>query len=175
MPSLLCHDVFEKSRPYICEIVDEAGVDALGPMNALQKVGGYRKDVPLNAYYGAALTAARYADCGPCLQLGVSTAQAAGVNPEVIRAILSDDPSMNADAKLGAELATATVRRDLKGERARAEILRRWGRRALVSLAYGIVATQSFPAFKYAIGHGNACVRVRVGGEDLRLREAAAS
>ena len=60
--------------------------------------------------------------------------------------------------------------RDGSGDEARAEILRRWGRVGLVSLAYGIVAAQSYPTFKYAIGHGHACVRLRVGGETIAMQ-----
>lgn len=154
---------------YMREIVDEAGVGAVMPMQALGKLGGYRK-VPDDAYYGAALTAGKEADCGPCLQLGVSMAEAAGVKPQIIRAILERDfAKCSKDALLGVELALATIARDGTGEEARTEILRRWGRAGLVSLAYAIVGAQAYPTFKYAIGHGHACVRVRVGGENVPM------
>ena len=51
----------------------------------------------------------------------------------------------------------------------RGEILKRWGRAGLVSLAYAIVGAQAYPTLKYAIGHGHACVRLRVGGETLAM------
>jgi hypothetical protein len=155
---------------YVREIVDEAGVGAVMPMQALGKLGSYRK-VPLDAYYGAALTSGKAADCGPCLQLGVSMAEAAGVKPEMIRAILEHDYSKCSKAALlGVELALATIARDGSGDEARAEILKRWGRAGLVSLAYAIVGAQAYPTFKYAIGHGHACVRLRVGGETLAMQ-----
>ncbi len=155
---------------YVREIVDEAGVGAVMPLQALAKMGGYRK-VPLDAYYGAALTAGKAADCGPCLQLGVSMAEAEGVKPQTIRAILERDyPKCSKDALLGIELALATIARDDSGEEARAEILKRWGRAGLVSLAYAIVGAQAYPTFKYAIGHGHACVRLKVGGETLTMQ-----
>jgi hypothetical protein len=69
------------------------------------------------------------------------------------------------EALLGIELALSTIARDGTGEEARAEILHRWGRAGLVSLAYAIVGAQSFPTFKYAIGRGNTCVRVTIGNE----------
>lgn len=154
---------------YMQEIVDEAGVDAVMPMQGLQKLGGYRK-APLDAYYGAALTAGKAADCGPCLQLGVKMAEAEGMKPATIRAILERDyVNCSKETLLGVELALGTIARDGTGEEARAEILRRWGRAGLVSLAYAIVAAQSYPAFKYAIGHGHACVRVKVGGETVAM------
>jgi hypothetical protein len=155
---------------YVREIVDEAGVGAVMPMQALQKLGSYRK-VPLDAYYGAALTSGKAADCGPCLQLGVSMAESEGVKPKTIRAILEQDYAYcSKEALLGAELALATIARDGTGDEARAEILKRWGRAGLVSLAYAILAAQAYPTFKYAIGHGHACVRLRIGGETLPMQ-----
>jgi hypothetical protein len=157
---------------YMREIVDDAGVGAVLPMQALGKLGAYRK-VPLDVYYGAALTAGKGADCGPCLQLGVKMAEASAVNPQTIRAILERDyAKLSKEALLGVELALGTIARDGSGEEARAEILRRWGRAGLVSLGYAIVAAQAYPTFKYAIGHGHACVRVRVGGETIAMQES---
>ena len=154
---------------YMQEIVDDAGTGAVMPMQALQKLH-YRKNVPLDAYYGAALTAAKAGDCGPCLQLGVKMAEAQGLDPAVIRAILeSDYAKLSKETLLGVELASATVARDGSGDEARAEILRRWGRAGLVSLAYAIVGAQAYPAFKYAIGYGRACVRVQVGAESVAV------
>jgi hypothetical protein len=49
----------------------------------------------------------------------------------------------------------------------RADVVRRWGSRGLASLAYGIVAAQAFPTLKYALGYGQTCVRVRIGGSDV--------
>jgi hypothetical protein len=66
---------------YVREIVDDAGIGAVMPLQALQKLGSFRK-VPLDAYYGAALTAGKNADCGPCLQLGVKMAEVEGVKPQ---------------------------------------------------------------------------------------------
>lgn len=157
---------------YMQEVVDEAGLDALKPMMGLQKLGAYRGGVPLAAYYGAGLTASKHADCGPCLQLGVSMAENEGLSPKIISAILREDfGALPEEALLGIELAKSTIARDGSGDDARAQILRRWGRRGLVALAYSIVAAQSFPAFKYAIGHGHACVRLRVGNESIAMRE----
>ncbi len=156
---------------YVREIVDEAGFGAVMPLQALQKLK-YRGGVPLVPYYAAALTAGKHADCGPCLQLGVSMAEAEGVPADVIRAILRRDlEALPQEALLGVELAESTIARDGSGEDARGEILRRWGRRGLVAMAYAIVGAQAYPTFKYAIGHGHACVRVHVGSETVRLRE----
>ena len=51
----------------------------------------------------------------------------------------------------------------------RRDIPKRWGRRALVSLAFAITASRLYPTVKYALGHGKACMRVVVGGEPVAL------
>jgi hypothetical protein len=141
------------------------------PLQALGKLGSYRKNVPVDAYAGATLTAAKAADCGPCLQLGVTMAETSGVKPQTVRAILERDYApLSKEALLGVELALGTIARDGSGEEARTEILRRWGRAGLVSLAYGIVAAQAYPTFKYAIGRGHSCLSVRVGGETMAMQ-----
>ena len=42
--------------------------------------------------------------------------------------------------------------------------MKRWGRRALVSLAFAIHCARIYPTVKYALGHGKACMRIVVGG-----------
>jgi hypothetical protein len=49
------------------------------------------------------------------------------------------------------------------------------GRAGLASLAYAIVAAQAFPTLKYALGHGHACVRVKIAGGQLELSERPAA
>jgi hypothetical protein len=101
-------------------------------------------------------------------------AEDAGVKPQTIRAILERDyAKLSKETLLGVELALGTIARDATGEEARAEILRRWGRAGLVSLGYGIVAAQAYPTFKYAIGHGHACQRVKVAGETIEMARSA--
>ena len=48
-------------------------------------------------------------------------------------------------------------------------IVGRWGRRALVSLAFAITAARIYPTVKYALGHGKACMRVVVGDTAVAL------
>jgi hypothetical protein len=132
------------------EVLDEAGLDALLPMNSLAKLYTYCRDVPAQVYYGAKVTAAIVADSAPCAQLVVDEAQ-----------------------RDGFDLARGTLLRDGSDEEARAEILARWGRRGLVSVAYAITAAQAYPTLKYALGHGRACLFVRVGDADVSPRAVA--
>ncbi|MCL5044107.1 MAG: hypothetical protein M1336_02345 [Deltaproteobacteria bacterium] len=131
----------------------------------LMGVSRYHKDVPLEAWYAAKLAATMAEDCGPCTQLNVTMAERHGVSPEVLKAIVArDERAISCDAALGFRFSEAVQRHDPAADGLREEILSRWGRRALVSLAFAVTAGRIFPTIKYALGHGRSCARVSVGG-----------
>lgn len=137
-------------------------------------LGAYRKDVPDDVYCGASLTSSVLADCGPCTQLGVGLALQRGVAAATIAAIIrADDQAMPADVALAARFARAVLARAPEADAYREEVQRRWGDRALLSLAFGIMATQLYPMLKYAMGHGKACTRVVVDGQPVAPRRPA--
>ena len=127
-------------------------------------IGRFRRDVPLDAWCAAGITAVRHEDCGPCTQLGVTMAERAGVSPAVLRAVLSDDvDAMPPDVALAWRFTRATLAHDAAADDYRDVIVERWGPSALVSLAFAITAARLYPTVKYALGHGKACMRVVVG------------
>ena len=128
-------------------------------------LGQFRRDVPIEAWCAAGITAVRHEDCGPCTQLGVTMAERAGVSPAILRAVLSDNPeTMPPDVALAWRFTRATLAHEAGADEYREEIVRRWGPRALVSLAFAITAARIYPTVKYALGHGQSCMRVVVGG-----------
>src|SRR5262245_61761322 len=132
-------------------------------------LGRFRRDLPIEAWCAAGITAVRHEDCGPCTQLGVTMAERAGVSPAVLRALLTDDPdAMPADVALVWTFTRATLAHDAADEY-RDAIVKRWGRRALISLAFAITAARLYPTVKYALGHGRACMRVVVAGAPVML------
>ena len=152
---------------YVHEIIEASparGLDVLA-------CGGDRQVSEGRARCGwaaAAITAVRHEDCGPCTQLGVSMAERAGVDAKVLRAVLTEDPSaMPDDVALAWRFTRATLDHDPSADQYRDEIIRRWGPRAVMSLAFAIVASRIYPTVKYAMGHGKACTRIVVGGAPL--------
>lgn len=118
----------------------------------------------------AGITAVRQEDCGPCTQLVVTMAERAGVDAEVLRALLTDTAdAMPADVALVWRFTRATLARDPAADDYREVIVERWGRRALISLAFAMTASRIYPTVKYALGHGKACMRVVVGGRPVML------
>jgi hypothetical protein len=131
-------------------------------------LGQFRRDVPIEPWFAAGITAVRHEDCGPCTQLGVTMAERAGVSPAVLRAVLADNPdAMPPDVALVWKFTRATLSHAAAADEYRDAIVKRWGRLALVSLAFAITAARIYPTVKYALGHGKACVRVVVGGTPL--------
>jgi hypothetical protein len=92
-------------------------------------------------------------------------AERAGVSPAVLRALLADQPdAMPPDVALVWNFTRATLAHDAAADGYREDIEKRWGRRALVSVAFAITAARMYPTVKYALGHGHACMRVVVAG-----------
>jgi len=122
---------------------------------------------PREALAAAGVAATLAEDCGPCTQIGVDMAAAGGVPAPVLRAIVAgDEAAMGETARLGFQFARSVLARDMIGaDPLRDEIVRRWGKGALVDLAFAITTGRMYPTLKYALGHGRACSRVMVAGQ----------
>jgi hypothetical protein len=168
---------FERGQGYDASYMHEvleADTEAFLKFARATSLGQYRKDVPPEVRVAAGLTSSIAADCGPCTQLGVAFALAAGVSAETVASIVrGDEAAMSRDVALGVRFARAVLARDPTADDCREEILRRWGPRALLSMAYAVMAAQMYPALKYALGHGKACTRVVVAGQAVVPRQRA--
>jgi hypothetical protein len=161
---------FDYDMSYARDIL-AAGLGAFWSFSRIFGMAQYRKDLPRDAWYAAKIAAALSADCGPCTQLVVTMAERDGVSAANLRAILAaDERAMTPAAALGFRFAQAVVGRRLaEADTLRGEVLQRWGRRALVSLALTIASSTVFPNVKYALGHGHACTQIRVAGGNAPL------
>jgi hypothetical protein len=139
------------------------------------KLSGYRKDVPADVCFAVKLVGTMVEDCGPCTQLMVTMALKEGVDRRTIAAVLRGDlDSLSPEVRLGVEFARASLAHDPAADALREEIVRRFGPRGLVSIAFGLVGARIYPTLKYALGHGRACQRVVVAGEPVRVHAHAA-
>jgi alkylhydroperoxidase family enzyme len=169
---------FERTYAYDTSYMRELLDVDLGAFLAFAKtqaVSRWRKDIPRDVYHAAKILGARSEDCGPCTQLVVTMAERDGVPADVLVAIVGgDDAALGDDVRLGVRFTRATLAHDPAADELREEIVRRWGRRALVSLSFAIVAARIYPTLKYALGHGRACQRVVVAGADVKMIAAPA-
>ena len=164
-------DKFEREwnydASYMRDLI-EASPRAAWLFSRAAALGQFRRDIPIEAWYAAGITAVRHEDCGPCTQLGVTMAERAGVSPAVLRAVLADAPeAMPPDVALAWTFTRATLAHDPAADQYRDAIVQRWGKRALISLAFAITAARIYPTVKYALGHGKACTRIVVGGSPV--------
>jgi hypothetical protein len=161
-------DRFERTWGYDASYMRQ--VLAVSPGSFLKYMLGTgaanRKDAPSKAIIAAGLAGVMSEDCGPCTQIGVDMAVAAGTDPETLRAILAgDEAAMGETAALAWRFARASLARDMETcDPLRDEIVRRWGEKALVAISLSLVATRMYPTLKYALGHGKACSKVTVAG-----------
>jgi len=150
---------------YLRDLLD-ADTRAMMAFGKVAALSSYQKDVPPAAYAAAGIVGTMTEDCGPCTQLVIDMAQRNGVDPNILRAIVARDfAAMPFDVALAARFAEATLRHAPEADDLREEVVRRFGKRGLVSLAFAMTASRLYPTLKYALGRGHACTRVTVGGE----------
>jgi hypothetical protein len=136
----------------------------------------YRKDVPPDVYCAVALVGVITADCGPCAQLGVTMALRQGVPGSTIARVLRGNlEEMTEPTRLGVTFARAVLARDaLAADEARAELVRRYGKRAIVTLGLALCASQLYPNMKWALGYGHSCQRIQIEGTSIVPKLVAA-
>ena len=150
---------------YLRDVLD-ADPRAMLTFSKAAGLSSYRKDVPLAAFFTAAIVGTMTEDCGPCTQLGIDMAQRQGVAPEILRAIVVRDiAGMPFEVALAFRFTEATLAHAPEADELREEVVRRFGKRGLVSLAFAATAARLYPTLKYALGHGKACTRLTVAGE----------
>jgi hypothetical protein len=156
---------------YVREIID-ADLDAAWRFSKVMGLTKYRKGIPAAPLCAAGLVGTLAEDCGPCTQLGVTLAEKEGVSPAVIRAILNGDThAMPEDVSLAYRFAQATLRHDPEADSLREQVVATWGKKGLISIGFALTMARFFPTLKYALGHGQSCVRVKVGNEEVPVHE----
>ncbi|MEZ4417644.1 MAG: hypothetical protein R3E10_17950 [Gemmatimonadota bacterium] len=127
--------------------------------------------VPPAAMAAARIAATRSEDCGPCAQLTIDMARAAGVPDATLQAIVARNfERLPPDAALALRFAEACLKRE-PADSLRDEVRRRFGPEGLVTLAFTISGARVYPSLKRVLGHAQACERLTVGGESVEGRE----
>ncbi len=119
---------------------------------------------PASPYYAAMLRAAAWEDCGPCTQLVAAFALEDGVPAPTIRTVLARDYTTLPDqAAVAARFADAALARDPEAVELRDTVRAIWGEAGVVTLSLALCGARIFPAFKSALGKGEACRTVVIG------------
>lgn len=155
---------------YIREIVNSSEEAALA-CQALIGLSQFKSEAPLELVFGVKLTATLSEDCGPCVQLGVKMAEEAGIPAANIKAILEGNTTrMSDEALLGCRFAEAVLNHDAAADGYRDEIVKRWGKKALIGLSFALVTSRIFPTLRYSMGYGQSCSRVMVDDQAVAMK-----
>ena len=147
---------------YLRDVLD-ADPRALMAFSKVTALSNYHKDVPPAAYCAAGivgtmaedcgpctqLLGTMAEDCGPCTQLVIDMAQRKGVDANILRAIVARDfTAMPFEVALAARFAEASLQHAPEADDLREEVVRRFGKRGLVSLAFAMTASRLYPTLK---------------------------
>jgi hypothetical protein len=159
---------YDYDASYLFELLDESG-GAFRRFIRIQRLGGsFSGGAPRNAWFAAGIAGALVEDCGPCVQIGTDMAVEAGMPPAVIAALLSGTPT-DSEAQLGFDYGRALLTASPELDTLRAEVERRWGKKALVGLTMHAMTTRNYPVLKRALGHARSCQKVRVGNAEIAV------
>ena len=157
---------YDYDSSYLHEILDSAGPVAFWKFVRVQGLSEHCHDLPREAWYAARLEAMAQEDCGPCTQLTIRMAEEAGISGTVLAAVIGrDDETLAPDTRLAVQFVRASVARGPEADQLRDEVLARFGPRGLVTMAYTMTSAKLYPTLKYALGHGQSCRCLEVGGE----------
>lgn len=153
---------------YCHEILDVAGGPAFLRFWMVQGMGAYAADLPAEVLHAARLAAIIEEDCGPCAQLTVQMAEEARISEAVLSAVIrKDDAALPPDVRLAVQFVRSAMARDEAADELREQVVQRFGKRALVTLAYTMTTAKIYPSLKYALGHGQMCTRLQLGQKSL--------
>lgn len=163
-------DRYNYDYQYMEDILD-ADIKAFVKFLGFQTMASHSRHIPAEALYAARLRAVIWEDCGPCTQLIVDMALDAKVSEGTLHAIIKKDfTNLPEELTLVVEFTDYVLAHDPRANDLRAQIISRWGQKALVTLSYGISASRVYPTIKYVLGYGNTCHRIQLN--DISLTPA---
>jgi hypothetical protein len=150
-----------ESVDYVRHIVD-VSPGAFFRFASIMPFANSRKVLPKDAWFVAQIIGLQHEDCGTCLQISVNLARQAGVDPDLIRAVLNggdDVPEKMADV---IRFTQSVVSASEDDDALRATLRERYGERGLIELAYAIASSRIPPTVKRALGYAKSCSLVPV-------------
>lgn len=157
---------FRYNADYMHDIA-ETDLEAITRFSLLDDVSDYRNQISGKAWYTAKLVGCISEDCGPCTQLVVTMAEQEGVDKSLLSNLIEGKRDLlDRETRLFYDYALAVISHDMQAETFRQEIKIQFGQSAIISAGLAIITGKAYPLMKYATGHGQACVKIRINGED---------
>lgn len=163
---------FERDNHYdmsYARVILDANPRAMIALHRAGALAQYRGPLSESARNGVKLVAALHEDCGPCLQLGVTMALAAGVPRETIVSVICREPTRDPDTDLVVNFARAVLSKSAEEPTLREEVLRRFGQDGLTAVAFALTGTRMYPMLKAVLGYAECYPVVQVGADSIDL------
>ncbi len=143
-------------------IVD-ASVGAFVDLMMFMRLLKHREALPSDAAHLARILSTVGVDCGTCVQVNVNLALREGMRPEWITAALEHRPeALPPELREIYEFTGHILQHTYEEDALRASIVKRYGERGLIDLAYAIASAQVFPLTKQVLGFAKSCSKVEV-------------
>lgn len=152
---------YDYDASYMHEI-NQVSSGALLRLLSFQGITNYRGSEP-SIWGGAALAATLHGDCGPCAQLMADRLVELGESTEQIKACLEHCFEGAGNLGLGYQFAQAVLLNSHEIDHLAKRISAEFGQDSLIAAAYAASTYTTYPLLKRALGHAQACQKVRVG------------
>ena len=163
---------FQYNADYMHEIA-QTDLEAIVRFSLLEDLGDYRKQISTEAWYAAKLVGCISEDCGPCTQLVVTMAEKEGLDKTLLTNLIEGKRELlDSESRLFFDYALAVTTHDVQAETLRLKILNDFGPSAIISAGLAIITAKAYPLLKYATGHGQACVKIRIDGEEKPVNKS---
>lgn len=156
---------YEYDVRYMQDILQK-DVSAFIKFMGFQIMASHNGNLPKEIAYAVRLTSIMWDDCGSCTQLIVDMALEANVDPDLLKAIISKDyDTLDNMTSLVVHYTEMVLSHHPDADTLRDDIKYLWGTQGLVAIGFCISTTRVYPALKYALGYGKACIKIRLADE----------
>jgi hypothetical protein len=157
---------------YLHRIAD-ISTDAFRKFAAFTAMGRFAGGAPKAARFAAQLAATIAEDCGPCTQVVVNFALKAGVDREILTALLARNfDAAGEDAAFGFRFGEALARAMPEITELGDEAERRYGKAGRLALTFAAASARVYPAVKRGLGFARECTRVKIGADEVWVKRA---
>lgn len=154
-------ETYDYDASYLGRLLD-ASAGAHGAFAAAQGMGVHRWALPLDAHYVARIATMLIEDCGACGNLNVRMALEAGVERDIVEAVLNHPGTLASHLRDVYDHTHDVIARADMNEDRLDRLRAHYGAEAFAELAVTITGSRIYPTIKRALGEMKACEIVSV-------------
>jgi len=149
-------DLYSYDTSYM-EFMLEAAPEAYGAFSAVQGLSEHRQGLDLDAHFVARVATMRGEECGPCTQLTLRMAVAAGVRRDLLETVIEHPEELPGVLRdVYAHARSVATGNGVDPDRTQ-RLRRSLGEQAFVELGLCIAGSSLYPTLKRALGFDAAC------------------